>query len=331
MEKNFSNSERKILRMIETNNVNGLEKESILAIEKLLADGIIYRNDTSKTGYKIKKRIFSKICNIRGQELKEDKIFLDTIKPVLSGLAPNVFNIWEYTFEEMINNAIEHSEGEIVKIGIIQSDFATTILIMDDGIGIFSKIKEYFSLDSIDDAVITLFKGKQTTDEKQHTGEGIFFSSKMLDTFAIISDSNIFVCGENKNTLYDFRGELSKHFSSGTTVYMRLENQSNKKSSDVFDKYSDDELGFSKTYLPLKEMFHNTNLCARSVAKQLLLGLDKFKEIELDFSGIRFVSRSFCHEIFVLFQRQNPDIKLDATNCIEQVRSTIKSVVNTKY
>lgn len=330
MKKNFSNLEKELLRMIETNKNIEITENSLLCIEQLLSNGVISKNKTKKSGYKINKKIFSKIYHIGDDIIREDKIFRNTVSPFLLEFTPNITGIWEYTFEEMLNNAIEHSKGDTIKIGVIQSDFATTVLIIDNGMGIFSKIKGYFSLESIDDAVLALFKGKQTTDEEHHTGEGIFFSSKMLDTFAIISDSNIFVCGENSNTLYNFKKEVSQNFPSGTTVYMRLENQSNKKSTDIFAKYSDNEFGFSKTYLPLKEMFHSENLCSRSAAKRLLLGLNKFIEIELDFSDIAFVSRSFCHEIFVLFQKENPNIKLVPTNCIDDICFTIKSVINTK-
>ncbi len=37
-------------------------------------------------------------------------------------------------------------------------------------------------------AVLELYKGKLTTNLKEHSGEGIFFSSRMLTEFAILSD-----------------------------------------------------------------------------------------------------------------------------------------------
>lgn len=46
----------------------------------------------------------------------------------------------------------------------------TTVFIQDDGIGIFEKIKDYFKMNTIDDAICELFKGKLTTDSRNHSG-----------------------------------------------------------------------------------------------------------------------------------------------------------------
>ena len=54
---------------------------------------------------------------------------------------------------------------------------------MDYGVGIFKKIQDYFGYNSIDDAINELFKGKITTDTDNHSGEGIFFTSRLMDQF----------------------------------------------------------------------------------------------------------------------------------------------------
>ena len=53
--------------------------------------------------------------------------------------------------------------------------------------GIFKKIQK--ALDLLDErhAILELAKGKLTTDPKHHTGEGIFFTSRMFDEFTILS------------------------------------------------------------------------------------------------------------------------------------------------
>ena len=53
--------------------------------------------------------------------------------------------------------------------------------------GIFKRIKD--KLDLLDErhAILELAKGKLTTDPENHTGEGIFFSSRMFDEYAILS------------------------------------------------------------------------------------------------------------------------------------------------
>lgn len=66
------------------------------------------------------------------------------------------------------------------------------LVIHDDGEGIFHKITKQLKLCDERHAVLELAKGKFTTDPKNHTGEGIFFSSRMFDDFAILSGTVYF-------------------------------------------------------------------------------------------------------------------------------------------
>jgi hypothetical protein len=48
---------------------------------------------------------------------------------------------------------------------VYHSHLDTQALILDDGIGIFEKIRSHFRMKSLDEAIQELFKGKLTTDE----------------------------------------------------------------------------------------------------------------------------------------------------------------------
>ena len=62
----------------------------------------------------------------------------------------------------------------------------------DNGVGIFKKIQTELRLLDERHAILELAKGKLTTDPKRHTGEGIFFSSRMFDQFDILSGGIFF-------------------------------------------------------------------------------------------------------------------------------------------
>ena len=83
----------------------------------------------------------------------------------------------------MLNNAIDHSSGTNVVIDIKRTTTSTEMTILDDGYGIFRKIKDSLGLEDERHAVFELSKGKLTTDPDNHTGEGIFFTSRMFDEF----------------------------------------------------------------------------------------------------------------------------------------------------
>lgn len=261
----------------------------------------------------------------------EDLIYEKYISKYMVKLPNNIQQIWQYSFMEMMNNAIDHSESEIVRLSVFKNYLSTTILITDQGVGIFRKIKEFYEYDSLDDAVNELFKGKLTTDSENHSGEGIFFTSRILDRFAAVSDGKIFTHNKYYEALHNLEdtGEMEDWKNRpGTTIYMELSNFSNKVLREVFDMFSDVDGGFTRTRIPVKNIYE-TYPVSRSQAKRLCHRFDKFQEVELDFDGVSEIGQGFAHEIFVVFQKNHPNVKLIPINTSEAVNKMINHVVRT--
>lgn len=295
--------------------IKELEKEE--AIEK-----------SSKT-YTLKSNSqFITLSRSHGELFEEDKIYDMYVHKYIENLPDNVQKIWQYSFMEMMNNAIDHSEAEKVVLYITQNYMTTTIMLIDDGIGIFHKIKDYFHYDSLDDAVNELFKGKLTTDSNNHSGEGIFFTSRVLDSFGAISDGKIFAHNKYNDVLQNTKDALGLNITNGTLILMGLSNFSNKNIKEIFDMYADIDGGFVKTHIPIKNIYE-TYPVSRSQAKRLCQRFDKFREIELDFNGVDEIGQGFAHEIFVVWQNKHKDIKLIPTNLNPSVEKMISHVKQT--
>ncbi|MBP5245790.1 MAG: STAS-like domain-containing protein, partial [Clostridia bacterium] len=201
--------------------------------------------------------------------------------------------------------------------------FQTTVHILDDGVGIFKKIKDYFGFGSLDDAIIELSKGKLTTDKQRHSGEGIFFTSRIMDDFCIYSDQKAYFFNkyEEENTK-DF--EIDQN--GATYVLLRLSNSSKKQLRDVFDRYTNDDGDFSKTTIPIKNIIGATPI-SRSQAKRVCSRLENFKEVEIDFTDVDFIGQGFAHEMFVVFANNHPDVKLIPTNMNDDIRKMHRHVL----
>lgn len=263
--------------------------------------------------------------------MNEDRVYREYIAAYLCHFPDNIQRIWQYSFMEMMNNAIEHSMAEKIKVSVFQNYMTTTIMIQDDGIGIFRKIKEFFHYESLDDAVTELFKGKLTTDSSRHSGEGIFFTSRVLDNFAALSDGKIFTQDNYSEMLQNLTDiEFLKNWKDrkGTIIYMELSNFSRKTLKETFDRFSDDDYKFVRTRIPIKNLF-DTFPVARSQAKRLCNRFDQFQEIELDFDGIDEIGQAFAHEIFVVFQNAHKDIRLIPIHVCPDVEKMIRHVTGT--
>ena len=302
-------------------------------ISDCIASGIIEANDENTTGYHLITKVHEFVYSLE-DILSEDKIYFVDILPLLTDISPEAKNIWSYVFMEMMNNAIEHSNANEICCRVKKDYLYTEVSIMDTGIGIFKSIQNYFAKEleqNIDyqDAILELHKGKFTTNPMCHSGEGIFFSTKMLREFAIWSDDAIFSTGcFDKTTLV--QSHLLSYYSRlnniGTVVIMKLENQTKRTPKEVFDMYAPIDEGFVKTYIPLKEVCPYGEPIARSQARRVVYRLEEFKRIEIDFAGIDFLGQGFADEVFRVFQNKYPEIEIIPLNANEAVLGMIKHV-----
>lgn len=260
-----------------------------------------------------------------GELNSEQRIFDMYIKPELVLLPKNAVEIWEYISGEMINNIIDHSEAENVCITVSSDYLNTTLHLSDDGVGIFEKIKNYFDYDTIDDAVGELFKGKLTTDAENHSGEGIFFSSRIADSFVIVSSGKTFTHNRfDPDVLRDIIADDLT--AAGTSVFVELSNHTQKKTRDVFDEFADVTGGFTRTKIPVRNYFDSSPV-SRSQAKRLCNRLENFKEVELDFTDMEWMGQGFAHQLFVVFQNSHPEIKLIPINMNDAVGKMYNHVI----
>lgn len=283
-------------------------------INELVDQNVIKR--TKRGQYELVKTVYE-------YDLKRENGDLDTdiyaysrcLEEHLSHLGSNVQAIWSYTFSEMVNNVMDHSQASEAKIVVEQDYLNTNVIIADNGIGIFEKIKEYFRFSSLDEAICELFKGKLTTDSLNHSGEGIFFSSKMMDDFFIVSSGKIFTNNKYDNSKII---DLAAANTGGTCVIMSLSNFTHKNPQEVFDLYADTDDGFVKTRIPMKNIF-DTSPVSRSQAKRICNRLEKFKEVIIDFDKVQWMGQGFAHQLFVVFTQAHPDIQIVPINMNEDV------------
>ncbi len=255
--------------------------------------------------------------------LQDDLVWTSDIRPALGELPENVMNIWQTVFTEMFNNALEHSQGNSIVVSLRRTAASIELKVLDDGIGIFAKIQAAFALPDEYHAVLELSKGKLTTDRRNHTGEGIFFTSRMVDFFVVASGQEYFLhqYGEAPSS---FR-EADHRNKPGTLVSMTLSPHSSRTTRQIYAEFtSGDDLGFNKTVVPVNlARTSGDALVSRSQAKRVLARLDQFKVVVFDFKGVEAVGQAFADEIFRVFPSQHPEVELQTTNATPEVESMI--------
>ncbi len=254
--------------------------------------------------------------------LAEDIVWREDIIPVLGKLPDNVANIWHYGFTEMFNNAIDHSEGSLILVTIKRTAATTELTVSDNGVGIFKKIQNALGLLDPRHAILELAKGKLTTDPTRHSGQGIFFTSRMFDSFNIISGGASFShsFGEKEDWIDEQTDIRSTH------VIMKLNNHTARTSRRIFDQFaSGEDYGFNKTVVPVRlAQYGNDQLISRSQAKRVVSRVEAFKIVVFDFTGVSSIGQAFSDEIFRVFANQHPEMELLVVKANSEVKRMIE-------
>jgi len=295
-------------------------------IKKLVTEGsITEEGQTRNRLYKLASLVEWDRSYVISTDLAEDVVWRDDIVSVLGAQPKNVMEIWHYGFTEMFNNAIDHSGGTIIHTRIRKTATATEMYLSDNGVGIFRKIQTTMGLLDERHAVLELAKGKLTTDPKRHTGEGIFFTSRMFDAFDILSGGVYFShkFGESEDWILEAKSAI------GTGVWMKLNNHTSRTTRKIFDSFAskDQDYGFTKTIVPVKlAQYGDDKLISRSQAKRLLSRVEQFKTVMFDFTEVSSIGQAFADEIFRVYPAEHPDIEIVPIRANSEVKRMIERV-----
>ena len=240
---------------------------------------------------------------------------------ILINISEDLNSILYYAFTEMLNNAIEHSQSKFTEILFEETNDAIIFEVQDKGIGVYKNIMQKKKLSSELEAIQELIKGKTTTLPHSHSGEGIFFTSKIADIFILDSFGYRL---RIDNLIKDVFVEKIKSFK-GTKVRFKIKKRTTKHLNDVFHQYESEpgSHAFDKTKIYVKLFKAGTIYISRSQARRLMSNLEKFKLVILDFKGIKTIGQAFADEVFRVFTSKHPQVKIQSVNKSEAVEFMI--------
>jgi anti-sigma regulatory factor (Ser/Thr protein kinase) len=238
-------------------------------------------------------------------------------------LAPNVARLAHHAFTELLNNAVDHSGGTRVSISMRQNPTHLHLLIKDDGCGVFDRIQDAFHIASPQLALLELSKGKLTTQPEFHTGRGLFFTSRLFDVFDLYANQLTYQHNHWQRKEWLKANPLG---TSGTAIFMSLALNTTRTLEDVFGAYArgPDDLSFSRTAVAMR-LAHAAGeaLESRAQAKRIANRLDAFDAVDLDFEGVDAIGQGFADELFRVFAREHPTVRLQPRNMNARVAAMV--------
>jgi anti-sigma regulatory factor (Ser/Thr protein kinase) len=268
----------------------------------------------------------SKIVDVHrvltNKSLSEDDVLAGIKKStgIFDGLSRNVDGIVSYAFLEMLNNAIDHSGSLQINVSMRRDEDTVSFEVIDEGVGIFNNIVRKKGLAGVMQAIQDLLKGKLTTMPDRHSGEGIFFTSKVADVMTIQSSNKKMIF----NNLLDDLFVRDIRERSGTKVSFSVGVGSRRLLDDVFRKYTDAGFEFSATRVIVHLYQMGTDYISRSQARRVVSGLEQFKSVTLDFKGVETVGQGFADEIFRVWRSGHPGCAVETVNMNENVEFMVR-------
>ncbi|KFN48735.1 STAS-like domain-containing protein [Arenimonas composti] len=306
-------------------NALGLSRPQVLArVDALIDAGFLARDDNpTRPSYRHgPRRRHSFTRAVAGAE--EHVLWEHQLAPLLAGLPRNVYDICHYGFTEMVNNVVDHSGGRRLVTSVDLEPGRVAITVQDDGVGIFRKISRHLALPDERLALLELAKGKLTTDPRRHSGEGVFFTSRVFDHFMILSGGLSFDHDHRhpEDVLFD-----DDDGSEGTTVVMEIADDSRRTCAGVFARFSSgpEDYSFARTIVPVRMAgLGDGNLVSRSQARRVLQRVDRFRIVVFDFAAVTAIGQGFADEIFRVFAAGHPEVELEFINADAAVVAMIR-------
>ena len=342
-------AEQKIIRFLERHNSSttpriaaflGVSRQRAFTILSILVrDGKVVRTGKRRgTQYLLPQgtlAISGRLdLALKNDGLKEHEVLMEIRERFLplKLAAENIKSIFDYAFSEMLNNAIEHSHSQNISVSVFVAGRTASsepsqfsFIVRDMGIGAFRNLMKKRGLSSELEAMQDVLKGKVTTAPEAHSGQGIFFTSKAADRFSLRSygwEMRI------DNTIPDIFFLEDTNPIVGTEVRFDIAYRSGRHLIDVFRAFEseDGSQDFDRTEIHVRLFTHGTVHMSRSQARRILVGLENFKRVTLDFDRVPTIGQAFADEIFRVFRLRHPTIRINATNANEAVRFMIERV-----
>lgn len=234
-------------------------------------------------------------------------------------LPPHLLSICQYGVTETVNNILDHSSANTLRVAVKNEGVDVSIEVEDDGVGIFARLRGHFGFESDVHALVELIKGKLTVAPAAHSGEGLFFACRMFDRFTIDSGELSVLFGEGGCSA------STVPMRSGTKVTMTLSSNSTRTAESVFAEFCDPaRFSFRKTRFQVAIAAFDGALVSRSQAKRVAFRLEAFDEVALDFAGVESVGQAFADELFRVWPLAHQETRL----VVERVGPKVEAMIS---
>lgn len=240
-------------------------------------------------------------------------------------LPPAVQRMVQHAFCELVNNAIDHSGGDSVTVSLRQTPTQVQLLVSDNGLGLFDRVRSSHDIGSADAAMFELSKGELTSLPQRHRGRGLYFVARLADVFDLRANGAAF----QRRQWSDGWHRVTPLARPGTSVYLAIALDTARTLDEVLVGASLDRrpARVDVTRVPLALLVNaQVSLDSRSQARRVARRLTQFREAELDFQGVSDIGHGFADELFRVWAGEHPGLTLRPVGMAPAVAAMVGAV-----
>ena len=241
--------------------------------------------------------------------LSEDRVWQELLQlhPVLARMTASAQELFRYAFTEVLNNAIEHSQGSEVEVRFAQAhDDTLSFEVHDDGIGLFRKLREVLGMVSVEETVKKLSQARLPPWPDGRAGAGLFFSSRASRRFEVESNGFRWMVDNQAGQ----SAAASAPPRAGTRVRFQGDLHPRRTLAELFARY-DEHTIMHRTRVVVTLA---TSFISRKEAQRLLAPLERYHTVVLDFKDVREIGQGFADEVFRVWPTSHPHVSLEPIN-----------------
>lgn len=241
--------------------------------------------------------------------------------PFKSAISHNVQAIFDFAFQEMLENLLVHSQSSQCRIGLKVEKGIFSFSLEDLGVGVFAQASQQWKLEDEFSAAFHLFRNRARIFSSQSPGRWIYFVSQMADRFSLLSHKVLVkVDNEKKDFLI-----LENRFRKGTKLEFSIKARSKKTLQQFFQDHAAESHQVQEQEARIQLV--GSELLSRVQARRFVSGLEDVRRVVFDFKNVEGIGQAFADEIFKVFQQEHPEMILETVNANLAVQFMIARVL----
>ena len=245
-----------------------------------------------------------------------EQVWVELLAPRLGPLPEPCLATLRYAVLALIANAAQHSGGQALLLSVARKGAQLELLLRDDGRGLFRKLSEDLGLDDPDQAPLELVKGGG--------GSSLLLTARVASAFALTANG----LRLERRPAREGWALSEAPARPGTSLELSLPLLAGRPLDAVRAEHRAPGGGdFSRTRVPVELLPGATaGIAGRARAERLLVHLERYREIWLDFRGVPSLDAEAARTLFREWPAAHPGCRVRWLKASATVSATIAGV-----